>query len=133
MWSAQAQPVHILAQDSRADHEERGADAEQDRDPVAHRVQPAPRALGVQVVPPVVEQPRLGVRAAYTLEATYSGFTHGKHAGMHVSTGHLERLGAHVCASLLEFDEAAVRSRISLAIARGLAPRGSRYDDGEAD
>ena len=65
---------------------------------------------------------RLGVRAAYTLEATYSGFTHGKHAGMHVSTGHLERLGAHVCASLLEFDEAAVRSRISLAIARGLAP-----------
>uniref|UniRef100_A0A1I8FJT3 Peptidase_M14 domain-containing protein n=1 Tax=Macrostomum lignano TaxID=282301 RepID=A0A1I8FJT3_9PLAT len=46
---------------------------------------------------------RLGIRCAYTMEATFCGSTLGGLAGFHFTCRHLEQMGAHLCDSMLDY------------------------------
>uniref|UniRef100_A0A1I8HWY9 Zinc carboxypeptidase n=1 Tax=Macrostomum lignano TaxID=282301 RepID=A0A1I8HWY9_9PLAT len=65
---------------------------------------------------------RLGVRCAYTMEATFCGSTLGGLAGFHFTCRHLEQMGAHLCDSMLDYFDpsGAKRDRILSELERRL-------------
>uniref|UniRef100_A0A1I8I3A9 Cytosolic carboxypeptidase 2 n=1 Tax=Macrostomum lignano TaxID=282301 RepID=A0A1I8I3A9_9PLAT len=65
---------------------------------------------------------RLGIRCAYTMEATFCGSTLGGLAGFHFTCRHLEQMGAHLCDSMLDYFDpsGAKRDRILSELERRL-------------
>ncbi len=46
---------------------------------------------------------RLGVKNSFTMEASFGGSTLGSRVGTHLGIKDLERMGRHICDTLLDF------------------------------